>query len=81
MVKSVDLAIAVLLLIPLVALLYIPSYNRIEPMLFGISFFYWYQLAWMPLATILYYAAALLWESKEKDSKATKSSSRRRNKR
>lgn len=81
MVKSVDVAIAVLLLIPLVALLYIPSYNSVEPMLFGISFFYWYQLAWMPLAAILYYIAALLWESKENDSKTAKPSSRRRNKR
>ena len=81
MVKSVDVAIAALLLIPLVALLYIPSYNHVEPMLFGIAFFYWYQLAWMPLAAIMYYLAALLLEGKDKGSKTAKPSSRRRNKR
>ena len=24
-----------------------PSYNRIEPALGGVPFFYWYQLAWI----------------------------------
>jgi hypothetical protein len=36
-----------LLLIPLVALLWVPLFNRVEPQLFGIPFFYWYQLAWV----------------------------------
>lgn len=34
-----------LLLLPLVVTLYPPLYNRVEPELFGIPFFYWYQLA------------------------------------
>ena len=34
-----------LLLLPLVATLYPPLYNRVEPELLGIPFFYWYQLA------------------------------------
>ncbi len=34
-----------LLLVPLVVTLYPPLYNRSEPELFGIPFFYWYQLA------------------------------------
>ena len=34
-----------LFLIPFVAMLWVPSYNRIEPALGGIPFFYWYQLA------------------------------------
>ncbi len=34
-----------LLLLPLVAVLYPPFYNRTDPELFGIPFFYWYQLA------------------------------------
>ena len=38
-----------LVLVPMVALLIPPIYNGIEPELFGIPFFYWYQLAWVPL--------------------------------
>ncbi len=34
-----------LLLVPLVATLYPPLFNREDPRLFDIPFFYWYQLA------------------------------------
>ena len=34
-----------LLLIPFLLVAYVPFYNRIEPTLIGIPFFYWYQLA------------------------------------
>jgi hypothetical protein len=34
-----------LLLIPAVMPLLVPLYNRVEPRLFGLPFFYWYQLA------------------------------------
>jgi hypothetical protein len=36
-----------LFLIPFVAMLWVPSYNRVAPELAGIPFFYWYQLAWV----------------------------------
>jgi hypothetical protein len=36
-----------LLLVPYVALLWVPFYNRIEPTLFGIPFFYWFQMLWI----------------------------------
>jgi Protein of unknown function (DUF3311) len=39
-----------LLLIPLVGLLIPPIYNSEDPELFGLPFFYWYQLAWVPLS-------------------------------
>ena len=29
--------------VPFVALLWVPIFNRVEPTLFGIPFFYWYQ--------------------------------------
>lgn len=38
-----------LFLIPFVAMLWVPSYSRIEPELGGIPFFYWYQLGWILL--------------------------------
>jgi hypothetical protein len=34
-----------LLVIPLLLVLWVPFYNRLEPALAGIPFFYWYQLA------------------------------------
>jgi hypothetical protein len=40
-------AIGVLLLAPVVGLLWVPSYTRVSPRLFGFPFFYWYQLVWV----------------------------------
>ena len=41
-----------LLLTPFVALFWVPFYNVIEPKLFGIPFFYWYQLAAISIGVI-----------------------------
>ena len=78
MVKGIDVAIAILLLIPLVALLDIPSYNSVDPQIAGISFFYWYQMLWMPLATILFYIAAVLWNKRNREMKSTSRRGKRR---
>jgi hypothetical protein len=40
-----------LLLLPFAALLWVPFYNSIEPVLWGIPFFYWYQFAWVFLTS------------------------------
>jgi hypothetical protein len=42
-------AIHLLLLVPYAAMLWVPSYNRVEPSLAGIPFFYWYQMLWIVL--------------------------------
>jgi uncharacterized membrane protein YhdT len=42
-----------LLLIPVAALIFPGFYNRETPTLFGFPFFYWYQLAWVFLATAI----------------------------
>jgi hypothetical protein len=42
-----------LVLIPFVALAWVPSYNTVEPELAGIPFFYWYQLAWIVMGAVL----------------------------
>jgi hypothetical protein len=42
-----------LLLVPFVALLWVPFYNSIEPSLWGIPFFYWYQFLWVILTSAL----------------------------
>jgi hypothetical protein len=41
-----------LLLVPLVGTLIPPIYNVEDPTLIGIPFFYWYQMAWIPLSVI-----------------------------
>lgn len=47
---GVKVASAILLMIPLVALLLVPTYARATPKLWGFPFFYWYQLMWVFLA-------------------------------
>ena len=36
-----------LLLLPFFALLYPPLYSHLAPRIFGIPFFYWYQVVWL----------------------------------
>ena len=43
----------VLLIIPFVAVLWVPFYNRTEPSLWGFPFFYWYQLLWIILSGLI----------------------------
>lgn len=42
-----------LLLIPYIAIFWLPSYNSVEPVAFGVPFFYWYQLLWVVLSTLV----------------------------
>jgi len=42
-----------LLLIPFVAVLWVPFYNSVQPTLVGIPFFYWYQLLWIILGAVM----------------------------
>lgn len=43
----------VLLILPFIAVLWVPFYNRLEPMLLGMPFFYWYQLLWILLCAVV----------------------------
>lgn len=54
-----------LLLIPYLAIGWLPSYNRIEPLAFGIPFFYWYQLLWVVLSTLVIAAVLFLAHSRK----------------
>ncbi len=42
-----------LLLIPFVAVLWVPFYNAVEPRIFGFPFFYAYQMAWVVISSAL----------------------------
>ncbi len=48
----VGVVIAVLLLAPFVGLLWVSSYAKAAPELFGFPFFYWYQLLWVIISAI-----------------------------
>jgi hypothetical protein len=45
-----------LLLLPFVGLLSIPLYNHAGPTLFGVPFFYWYQIVWVPVTALITWA-------------------------
>lgn len=43
----------VILFIPFFVAIWVPLYNRVEPALFGIPFFYWFQFVWIVVAAIV----------------------------
>jgi hypothetical protein len=43
----------ILFVLPFIAMLWVPSYNRLTPELFGFPFFYWYQLLWVIISAAL----------------------------
>ncbi len=61
--------IHLLLLPPYVALLWVGSYDRAAPALWGIPFFYWYQLMWVPLGALLLYP---VYRAEERDAEKRK---------
>ena len=42
-----------LLLIPFIAMLWVPFYNSAEPYWIGIPFFYWYQMLWIIIGAVI----------------------------
>jgi membrane protein implicated in regulation of membrane protease activity len=50
-------AVAILIAAPIVALMWVSSYARETPRLWGMPFFYWYQFLWVFLAAGCTYAA------------------------
>ena len=49
--------VAVLLLIPCVALALVPTYSHETPRLWGWPFFFWYQVLWVLITPVLTYVA------------------------
>ncbi|MFP3757745.1 DUF3311 domain-containing protein, partial [Cupriavidus sp. SIMBA_020] len=35
------------------AMVWVPSYSKIEPQWFGFPFFYWYQLLWVFISAVI----------------------------
>ena len=55
--KALLTVAALLLAVPVVALLWVDSYARIEPVLAGFPFFIWYQFLWVFLCAACTWAA------------------------
>ncbi|MEV7346263.1 DUF3311 domain-containing protein [Streptomyces sp. NPDC093544] len=54
--------IAICLLAPFVAMLWVGSYAKTDPTFIGIPFFYWYQMLWVFISTALTMTAYKLWQ-------------------
>ncbi|RKT15975.1 uncharacterized protein DUF3311 [Streptomyces sp. 1114.5] len=63
---------ALALLVPIVAMLWVPSYDKTDPAVGGMPFFYWYQLLWVPASAVFTVAAYLLINRDEKARKAAR---------
>lgn len=47
----------VLLVVPVVVLMWVPHYAKVEPRFLGFPFFFWYQFLWVFLCSAMTYAA------------------------
>jgi hypothetical protein len=64
-----------LLLLPWIAMIWVPSYNKVEPQLFEFPFFYWYQLLWVLISAVI--TALVYFKTRSKSSKSANSSASR----
>ena len=56
-----------LLIVQFVAVLWPPFYNKAEPTLAGMPFFYWYQLAWVIIGAVLTAIVHFVTEARASD--------------
>lgn len=61
-VTPVRVVIGLCLFVPFVAMLWVSSYAKVEPTFIGIPFFYWYQMLWVIISTVLTMTAYVLWQ-------------------
>ncbi|MFC9925491.1 DUF3311 domain-containing protein [Streptomyces sp. NPDC127190] len=71
-VTPVRVVIGLCLVAPFVAMLWVGSYAKTDPTLIGIPFFYWYQMLWVPIASVLTIAAYKLWQRDQRARAAQK---------
>ncbi|MGA6225398.1 DUF3311 domain-containing protein [Streptomyces umbrinus] len=71
-VTPVRVVIAVCLVAPFVAMLWVGSYAKVDPAFIGIPFFYWYQMLWVFISTALTMIAYKLWNRDQRARKSQK---------
>ncbi|CAL9456842.1 DUF3311 domain-containing protein [Streptomyces eurythermus] len=69
-VTPVRVVIALCLVAPFVAMLWVGSYAKVDPTLIGIPFFYWYQMLWVLISAALTMLAYKLWQRDQRARKA-----------
>lgn len=72
MVTPLRVVIALCLIAPFVAMLWVGSYAKTDPVVIGIPFFYWYQMLWVLLSTGLTMIAYKLWRRDQRARSASK---------
>ena len=72
MVTPMRVVIAVCLIAPFVAMLWVGSYAKTDPAFIGIPFFYLYQMAWVLISTVLTMIAYKLWQRDQRARSAAK---------
>ncbi|MFI6851718.1 DUF3311 domain-containing protein [Streptomyces sp. NPDC050416] len=71
-VTPMRVVIALCLIAPFVAMLWVGSYAKTDPAFIGIPFFYWYQMAWVLISTALTMIAYKLWQRDQRARSAAK---------
>ncbi|CAL9463795.1 DUF3311 domain-containing protein [Streptomyces collinus] len=71
-VTPMRVVIAICLTAPFVAMLWVGSYAKTDPAFIGIPFFYWYQMAWVLISTVLTMIAYKLWQRDQRARSAAK---------
>ncbi|OKK11662.1 hypothetical protein AMK33_09635 [Streptomyces sp. CB02400] len=72
MVTPMRVVIALCLVAPFVAMLWVGSYAKTDPLFIGIPFFYWYQMLWVLVSTVLTMIAYKLWQRDQRARSAAK---------
>ncbi|MFF4473072.1 DUF3311 domain-containing protein [Streptomyces sp. NPDC001599] len=72
-VTPVRVVIGLCLVAPFVAMLWVGSYTKTDPTFIGVPFFYWYQMAWVLISTVLTVTAYKLWQRDQRGRAATRS--------
>ncbi|GGV66711.1 membrane protein implicated in regulation of membrane protease activity [Streptomyces albaduncus] len=72
MVTPMRVVIALCLVAPFVAMLWVGSYAKTDPTVIGIPFFYWYQMLWVLISTVLTMVAYKLWQRDQRARSASK---------
>jgi hypothetical protein len=55
-----------LLILPFIAVLFVPFYNRTQPTLWSLPFYYWYQMLWILLGAVVIGLVYLLEHGRER---------------
>nr|WP_277611391.1 DUF3311 domain-containing protein [Streptomyces scabichelini] len=61
------------MLAPFVAMLWVGSYAKTDPAFIGIPFFYWYQMLWVLISTVLTMIAYKLWQRDQRARRSAES--------